>query len=72
MFCASWILGSSSINSSRVAASAAQALMNLTPQQQQLLQNAAKSGILNTVAAQALLQQVQQAQMNGDLLFWEV
>lgn len=43
--------------------------MNLTPQQQQLLQNAAKSGILNTVAAQALLQQVQQAQMNGDLLF---
>uniref|UniRef100_A0A1I8EHI4 P66_CC domain-containing protein n=1 Tax=Wuchereria bancrofti TaxID=6293 RepID=A0A1I8EHI4_WUCBA len=50
------------------AASAAAALMNLnlTPQQQQLLQNAAKSGLLNTAAAQALLQQAQQqAQANN-------
>nr|CDQ01696.1 BMA-DCP-66, isoform h [Brugia malayi] len=53
------------------AASAAAALMNLnlTPQQQQLLQNAAKSGLLNTAAAQALLQQAQQqAQANNGRL----
>lgn len=51
-------------NNARTASLAA-AFMNLPPQQQQLIQQAAKNGICYSAAAQILLQAHQQSQANG-------